>query len=79
MTVEKFSSRQKFFEINGSLGSCQKPNNFGTDTLYGVKICIKIENFQKFRKILEEFHVVFVNNSSAEKNFRKIFFGQNVA
>ena len=42
------------------------------------KICIKIENFQKFCKILEEFHVVFVDNSSAEK-FSENFFSQNVA
>ena len=70
----KIFDRPNFFEINGSLGSCLKNLIiFGTDTLYGVKICIKIENFRKFRKILEEFHVVFVNNSSAEKIFRNFF------
>ena len=46
---------------------------FDADTLYGVEICIKIESFQKFGKILEEFHVVFVNNSSADKNFGNFF------
>ena len=38
-----------------------------------LKFVLIIENFQKFPKILKEFHFVFVNNSSAEEDFQKIF------
>ena len=44
-----------------------------------LKFVLNIENFQKFPKISEEFHIVFVNNSSAEEDFSEIFFLQNKA
>ena len=51
---------------------------YGTDTLYGVKIGIKVENFRNFAKFSKNF-TLFPLITPQRKKFSKNFFGQNVA
>ena len=51
---------------------------YGTDTLYGVKIGIKVENFRNFGKFSKNF-TLFPLITPQRKKFSKNFFGQNVA
>ena len=51
---------------------------YGTDTLYDVKIGIKLENFRNFDKFSKNF-TLFPLITPQRKKFSKNFFGQNVA
>ena len=51
---------------------------YGIDTLYGVKMGIKVENFRNFAKFAKNF-TLFPLITPQRKKCLKFFFGQNVA